>query len=125
MLLSPEFARIVEKYKNHPEFLGMAIEHPNQAGAVDDTLLHLAARVDAVEDVRALVALGVDVDIVGDMGNTPLHTAAMLGKSATVAELLRLGAATASKNEFDQTPLDVALLANEPQIVELLKRHAR
>jgi hypothetical protein len=38
-------APVIAKYKDHPEFLGTEITHPNQPGAVDDTLLHLTARL--------------------------------------------------------------------------------
>jgi len=62
---------ILLKYKDHPEFLGVELIDVNQRGAVDDTLLHIAARMGEVEDVEILIANGADVNIVGDLGNTP------------------------------------------------------
>lgn len=43
------------KYKNHPEFLGVELLDANQQGAVDDTLLHIAARMgEALADTMPL-----------------------------------------------------------------------
>jgi hypothetical protein len=52
--MNEKLAAVVEKYRSHPEFLGIDILDPNQPGAIDDTLLHLAARTGAVEDIEVL-----------------------------------------------------------------------
>lgn len=114
-------ASVIYKYRGHPEFLGIEITDPNQRGAVDDTLLHLAARTGAIEDIKALVDAGADVNIAGDLGNTPLHQAAMMGQVGAVKLLLKLGARTYLKNEFDQTPLEVAELSGCSEVIQLLK----
>ncbi|MBN3841025.1 ankyrin repeat domain-containing protein [Burkholderia sp. Ac-20349] len=112
---------VFEKYKTHPEFLGLELTDPNQRGAVDDTLLHLAARKCAIDDMRVLIDAGADVNIVGDLGNTPLHQAAMMKQVESVKFLLKCGAKKQLKNEFDQTPLDVAEISKNTEIIHLLK----
>jgi uncharacterized protein len=79
---------VFQKYNSHPEFLGLELVDPNQPGAVDDTLLHLTARLGALDDIKTLVAAGADVNIIGDLGNTPLHGAAMSRKAEAVKLLL-------------------------------------
>ncbi|MGN6086115.1 ankyrin repeat domain-containing protein [Trinickia sp.] len=113
---------VFEKYKGHPEFLGLEISDPNQRGAVDDTLLHLAARVGAVDDMKILVDAGADVNAAGDLGNTPLHQAAMMGQVDAAKFLLKIGAKRTTRNEFEQTPLDVARLGEQAAIVRLFDK---
>ncbi|WP_157636187.1 ankyrin repeat domain-containing protein [Burkholderia ubonensis] len=112
---------VFEKYKTHPEFLGLELTDPNQRGAVDDTLLHLAARNGAIEDMKVLIDAGVDVNIAGDLGNTPLHQAAMMKQLESVKFLLMRGANKQLNNEFDQTPLDVAKITENAEIIRLLE----
>ena len=42
---------LLDKYKDHPDFLGMSLDTPNDKGAVDDTPLHIASRRGDVEDI--------------------------------------------------------------------------
>ena len=91
---------------------------------MDDTLLHLAARTGALEDIEALVSSGALVDVAGDLGNTPLHQAAMRGQLGSVRALIKLGANGTKKNEFGQTPLDVAELGGHREIAQILKSSA-
>ncbi|WP_092002007.1 ankyrin repeat domain-containing protein [Paraburkholderia lycopersici] len=117
-----QLASLIEKYRGHPEFLGVEITDPNQRGAVDDTLLHLAARTGAIADIQLLVSAGADINIIGDLGNTPLHQAAMMGQVEAVKLLLKLKARTDLRNEFDQTPMDVAELSGREEVIRLFKR---
>ncbi|WP_080401961.1 ankyrin repeat domain-containing protein [Burkholderia ubonensis] len=112
---------VFEKYKTHPEFLGIELAEPNQRGAVDDTVLHLVARKGAVDDIEILIDAGADVNIAGDLGNTPLHQAALMGQLESARLLLKRGANRQLKNEFDQTPFDVAELGGHVEIALLLK----
>ncbi|MBY8610631.1 ankyrin repeat domain-containing protein [Burkholderia arboris] len=109
------------RYVTHPEFLGLELSDPNQRGAVDDTVLHLAARTGAIEDMKVLIDAGGDVNIAGDLGNTPLHQAAMMNQFDSVKFLLKCGAKKHLRNEFDQTPLEVAELNKNAEIIRLLK----
>ncbi|NMV37954.1 ankyrin repeat domain-containing protein [Ralstonia insidiosa] len=106
--MSKDIERIFSKYQNHPDFLGLPITDVNQPGAVDDRLLHIAARKGEVQDIEALIAAGAQVNLPGDLGNTPLHNAALTGSKPAVLKLLELGAKTDIKNEFGETAADVA-----------------
>lgn len=112
---------ILKKYETHPDFLGLDLTDPNQKGAVDDTVLHLAARTGSIDDVKVLVDAGAYVNSIGDLGNTPLHQAAMMGQLESARLLLKRGAATQAENEFGQTPLDVAKLSGSEEMIRLLE----
>ncbi len=112
---------VFEKYSTHPEFLGLELTEPNQRSAIDDTVLHIASRTGAIEDMKVLIDAGADVNIAGDLGNTPLHQAAMMDQFDAVKVLLKCGAAKHLKNEFGQIPLEVAELNGNPEIIRLLR----
>ena len=66
-----------------------------------DALLHLAAQQGDTRTVELLLRAGIDVNLVGDMGNTALHYA----KTQEVASLLLShGASAALFNEFGKQP---------------------
>src|SRR5260221_2513546 len=100
--MKEELAKVIKEYRAHPQFLGIDIDDPNQLGALDDTLLHIAASMGALHDIEVLVAAGADVNAAGDLGHTPLHQAAMSGHLASVRRLLELGADPKRRNEFNQ-----------------------
>lgn len=66
------------RYVTHPEFLGLELSDQNQRGAVDDTVLHLAARTGAIDDMKVLI----------DAGGAPLEVAE-LNKNAEIIRLLK------------------------------------
>lgn len=121
MLPSAKLTALVQKYGSHPQFLGTEITEANQRGALDDTMLHIAAWRGAIEDIEALIFLGADVNAVGDLGNTPLHEAAMSGQLGAAKKLLELGADASLKNEFEQTALEVAELSGRVEIIKALR----
>ena len=53
--MKKELLCILKKYETHPDFLGDTIEDVNQVGGMDDTVLHIAARNNSLND--ALVFL--------------------------------------------------------------------
>jgi uncharacterized protein len=124
-LSRPELVAIAKKYAGHPEFLGIGIEDVNQRGAVDDTLLHVAARTGAIDDVKTLVFCGALIDSIGDLGNTPLHQAAMNDQRTTAEFLLLKRANPRLKNEFEQTALEVAEIEGHQHMMALIKRYLR
>ena len=66
-----------------------------------DALLHLAAQRGDKRTVELLLRAGIDVNLVGDMGNTALHYA----QTEEVASLLLShGASTEVCNEFGKQP---------------------
>lgn len=120
--MNEKLATVIEKYRFHPEFLGIEIIDPNQPGAVDDRLLHIAARTGATEDIDVLLSCGADVNVRGDLGNTPLHQAAMFGKANSVGKLLEYGADGDVLNEYGQTPADVAELGGHTDLAKMLRK---
>jgi ankyrin repeat protein len=118
-----KLAAVIQRYAAHPEFLGLEITDPNQPGAMDDTLLHLTARLGALEDMRILIAAGAEVNRLGDLGNTPLHSAALRGQKEAAELLLKCGADPSIINEFGQSAARVALLGNHVAVAELLNRY--
>jgi ankyrin repeat protein len=122
--INKELHAVIEKYKDHPEFLGIDILDPNQPGAVDDTLMHIAARNGDLDSIEVLLNSGAKINSIGDLGNTPLHQAAMLGQVTTVRILVQKGANPRIENEFNQTALRMAELGGHNEIVDLLKEYS-
>jgi ankyrin repeat protein len=121
MSIEKDLVAVIEKYRMHPQFIGMDITDVNQRGVMDDTMLHFAAVLGATEDIDVLVASGVDVNAVGDIGNTPLLNAAMRGKAAAVKKLLELGADPELKNELGWSAAEVAKNLGRDEVVEVLR----
>lgn len=115
------FQELVHKYRNYPEYIGIKISHPNQPGAVGDTLIHLVSRRGELDDLITLLGAGGDVNIPGDMGNTPLHGAALSNQVKAAKLLIEHGANRNAKNEFGETPYDVALALDNKDVIKLLK----
>ena len=123
MTATDKLADIIKKYSRHPQFLGLNVTDVNQPGAVDDTLLHIAARKGELDDVKVLVACGAKVNAIGDMGGTPLHDAAAKGRVEVVAFLLASGADPNIKDEFGNTAADWAKEENHNDVRKLLQEH--
>lgn len=116
---------IFEVYKDHPEFLRIDLRDVNQKGALDSSLLHVAARTGRLDHVLELARAHAEIDAIGDLGNTPLHEAALCGKSEAAALLLDLGADASIRNEFGQTALEVARLGGKLDVCEVLESDQR
>lgn len=123
MQIDPKLAAVIEKYRLHPQFLGMNIESVSDAGAMGDTMLHLAVEMGATEDIEILIASGAAVNAIGDIGNTPLHSAALIGKVPVAETLLELGADPSLKNEFGETAADVAKIGGYDKLAEILSNY--
>ena len=122
--MKKKLAKVIDKYKSHPEFLGIDILEPNQKGAVDSTILHISARTGDLESIEVLLEAGANIDAAGDMGNTPLHEAAMRGQIESVRILIQHGANLLVKNEFNQTATDVAELGGHEAVANLLRGYS-
>ncbi len=82
--------------------------------------LHEATRDGDLEQARALVEAGADLDTQGDNGETPL-TLAVLGGYVSVASLLiDRGADIQARNRGGFTPLHAAAYVNAVEIAEQL-----
>ena len=116
--MNEELLKIIEKYRNSPEFSSTAWNDINARGITGDTLLHAAVvRTDRV-DVERLISLGADVNATGDLGNTPLHEAASRGLVEIIRMLVAAGARPNSKNEFEQTPVDIARIKHSDKTLK-------
>ncbi|MDC0857675.1 glutaminase A [Rickettsiales bacterium] len=75
-----------------------------------------------VDEIRRLIALGIDVNT-GDYDHrTPLHLAASEGHIEAVQLLLDKGASITVKDRWNQTPLDDAKTNKRKDIVELFSK---
>ena len=88
---------------------------------VNATPLHFAARRNRAQAIRALVALGVPVDVPAVAGSTPLIHAADAGSEDAVRVLLELGAVTSAVGEGDgRSALHVAAVSGHVGVVRVL-----
>lgn len=116
---------ILEKYANHPDFLGIDIIDINQKGSIDDAILHIAVRKNNIKDIEVLLENGADVNLAGDLGYTPIQYACMFGNVDAVKILLMSNADPMIQNEFGQTAFDIANLSkkeNKAELIENLKK---
>jgi ankyrin repeat protein len=88
-----------------------------------------AGESEALEAVRFLVQLGVDVNSVNDLGETPMHGAAYRGANSIVQFLVDHGAKIDAKDKMGRTPLMIAdgvaigtNLQVQPETATLLRR---
>ena len=63
------------EHEELPEFVGVPLDHVNQAGIFGDTPLHVAAMRGDLDEVAALLDGGAEVNARGELGDTALHLA--------------------------------------------------
>lgn len=86
-----------------------------------DTPLHLAARAQRADMVNLFVAMGMDVDVLNNLGETPLHLACESAKDdACVSALLPRVSDVNARNKMQQTPLHYAAGGESGRVVKLL-----
>jgi len=78
---------VLRRYEEEelPEFGGIERITIETVGRFGNRPLHVACVRADLEEVRALIADGADVNVRGEHGNTPLHEAA--GSSSDVASI--------------------------------------
>ncbi|HET9763101.1 MAG TPA: ankyrin repeat domain-containing protein, partial [Casimicrobiaceae bacterium] len=102
--------------------LALAALAPSARGqALYDTFIH-AVEVDDTDQVRAMLARGVDPNIVDPHGEPVLVVAARAGWERTVDALLGAGAKVDAANPFGDRPIMVAALGGHLAIVKMLLR---
>ena len=75
------------------------------------TSLHLAAEKGNVEEIKALIANGADINAIDERGNTSLHLAALKGHAVIAKMLISSGAdVNAKRNSLGDTPLHLAVM---------------
>ena len=104
------FSDEIEAYEDHefddPEYLtGETLDFIIYRSTLDESMLHLAAGIGELEGAKLLVELGVEIDLIGDMGNTALHYAANKNHVDIYDYLVSKGANENVVNEFGKTPL--------------------
>lgn len=107
--MEKELLCILKKYETHPDFLGDTIKDINQVGDMDDTVLHIAARNNSLNDALVFLQKGALIDLKGDLGHTPLHYACMFGNIEMVKLLLDNGSDKNIQNEFEKMLLELQL----------------
>ncbi|MEH0153509.1 ankyrin repeat domain-containing protein [Limibacter armeniacum] len=89
---------------------------PKAKQAKGNTLFHLAAEINDLNLLKAVQALGVDVNQTNDEGTTPLQIAAMKATDDVILKyLIKIGADTKVKTAFEETVYD---LANENELLQ-------
>lgn len=89
----------------------------------DDTALHVAVRFFENDVVPELLALGIDINAIGDMKQTPLHVAVSVNNLAMAEYLIDCGASLVTSDELHgQPPFFGAVLNENDEMVYLLFR---
>lgn len=102
---------------------------PDQPNGRGETPLEVAIQSEGklsasnLEDVRILLAAGVDVGARWKNGDTPLHRAAWNGHTEIAALLIERGAVVDARNEWAWTPLHAAAGQHGHDVAELLIAH--
>lgn len=109
-----------------PKVFGLLMQHPDtkvdQANAVGETPLMMAALRGRLEAMKALIAKGAPVN---RPGWSPLHYAASSPSAAAVAMLLEQGAEVDARAPNGNTPLMLAArYGSEDSVVLLLRKGA-
>ncbi|MCE0558393.1 ankyrin repeat domain-containing protein [Motilimonas sp. E26] len=102
-----KYRALIEKYSNLAMFEDVGLESFDQQGRFDeDTPFHVAAYSGEIEDLKQMLAFGVDINVVGGIGNTALHYAAM-ADNRPLYEFLIINGALIKKNDYGDLPCDL------------------
>jgi uncharacterized protein len=85
--------------------------------------LHDAAREGNVEEMRALIGEGAEIDARGENGETPLILAILAGHNAVAELLIDRGANVMARNERGLTPLHAAAYSGSVEVARRLLGH--
>ena len=89
-----------------------------------DISIHDAVEKGNIEAVKQHIAAGTDVNAKGGMiGGTPLYGAVAFGNKEIVELLIANGADVNAKDDVGDTPLDMAIGLEQPETVDLLRKH--
>jgi ankyrin repeat protein len=105
-----------------PEFIGVQLDSIEAVGSSGSRPLHVACSRGDLEEVRALVSAGAELNAIGDLGNTPLHDAVGANSPSIVEYLLSSGADQSIRNEYMQTAKDLAVLMERRALMDVFLR---
>nr|XP_047144215.1 leucine-rich repeat serine/threonine-protein kinase 2 isoform X2 [Hydra vulgaris] len=94
-----------------------------KSGSLGYTTLHDAVESKKPNDVKRLLDLGADVNLMADGGYTPLHLAAYIDACSCIEVLLDYNADTKLCNQDKQTPYEIAVCNNCVNSAQLLLSH--
>jgi ankyrin repeat protein len=122
-ILAEEFVQAMVTQRTSLIDLYLA-EHlnPNARAAQDRPLLLAATLQRDTQTVRRLVEAGASVDLADDTGLTPLMAAAMQGDLDLLRTFVGLVTNIRATDRSGHTALHYAILAQKPEVVELLLR---
>lgn len=78
---------------------------PTQRTEMGESVLHTAALFATSKELRALIDIGVDINVRSDDGRSALHTAAMSNNYENIKLLLKSGANPHARTKWGLTPL--------------------
>jgi ankyrin repeat protein len=112
------------KYEGEILFMFAKFDDPNELIDGEDALLHVAAGRNDLDVIDALIALGADVNRIGDMRATPLHVACTAGHLEAAMQLVAAGADLTPVNEFGFTATDKAKMYGHEDIIKYLESNS-
>lgn len=116
---------LFEKYQEHINFDRIKITHVNQKGLEDDMMIHIAARMNKLEDVKLLIENNAEINLQGDCGYTPLHYACRNGNDEMVKILLLNHADPFIKNEWGDNAFDIVEKLDLEKNKKVLKKYLK
>ncbi|KAI7774384.1 hypothetical protein LA080_008811 [Diaporthe eres] len=96
----------------------------NQRDSDGNSALHHACKCGALDAIKALIAMGANVEETTSSDYSALHVAASAGKSKIVTYFLGLGADFAVKPSDGRSPLHTAAITGSEEIIEMLLEHS-
>lgn len=115
-------------YTDCPDMINLLVDTGAElcprVGEYESTPLHYAAMGGHEGNLRALLKLGLDVNMCTKAGDTPLLRAMMFGHMNCVQTLLTAGATTEMNSDGGALFCRLALDSGESAIIELAQKHA-
>ncbi|MEI7431953.1 MAG: ankyrin repeat domain-containing protein [Betaproteobacteria bacterium] len=97
-----------------------ALQNNRETLSVAESPLAKAAIEGDLDEIKALLERGADINAKDPLGRTPLHMAAFYGRTKTSEFLIAKGAEINAKDRVGMTALHVAVISGGRQEVEVL-----